>query len=306
MNITLRQIQAFKTVAEFGSFTRAAERLNVAQPALSLSIRELERELNLRLFDRTTRRVELTGAGREFLQSADKLLADLDRAVRDARDLSEMKRGRIVVAAPPLLAAMIVPAAIAEYNAAHPGIDVGVIDARIGDEILDRLRSGDADLAIGTFEERADGIRREVLAQDALTLFCSAASPLAKKRRVRWADLHDQKLIMLTRDSSIRVLTERTLTETGRNTGKPLYEVSQMTTAVMLAGAGLGVTVLPAYAWSFARGRDVVSRPLVEPQVMRNIYLIQSESRSLSPAADGFARTLRKQTRAAIARVVTR
>jgi DNA-binding transcriptional LysR family regulator len=305
MNITLRQIQAFKTVAEFGSFTRAAERLNVAQPALSLSIRELERELNLRLFDRTTRRVELTGAGREFLQSADKLLADLDRAVRDARDLSEMKRGRIVVAAPPLLAAMIVPAAIAEYNAAHPGIDVGLVDAR-NDQILDRLRAGEADLAIGTFEERADGIRREVLAEDALTLFCAPASPLAKKRRVRWADLHDQKLIMLTRDSSIRVLTERTLAEAGRNTGKPLYEVSQMTTAVMLAEAGLGVTVLPAYAWSFARGRDVVSRQLVEPQVMRNIYLIQSESRSLSPAADGFARTLRKQTRAAIARVVTR
>ena len=92
----------------------------MAQPALSLSIRELERELNLRLFDRTTRRVELTGAGQEFLQSADKLLADLDLAVRNARDLSERKRGRIVVAAPPLLAAMIVPAAIAEYNAPFP------------------------------------------------------------------------------------------------------------------------------------------------------------------------------------------
>jgi DNA-binding transcriptional LysR family regulator len=305
MNITLRQIQAFRTVAEFGSFTRAAERLNVAQPALSLSIRELERELNLRLFDRTTRRVELTAAGREFLQSADKLLADLDRAVRDARDLSEMKRGRIVVAAPPLLAAMIVPAAIAAYNAAHPGIDVGLVDVR-NDQILDRLRAGEADLAIGTFDERADGIRREVLAQDTLALFCAPSSPLAKKRRVRWADLADQKLIMLTRDSSIRALTERTLAQIGQDTGKPLHEVSQMTTAVMLAEAGLGVTVLPAYAWSFARGRDVVSRPLTDPQVTRDIYLIQPDGRSLSPAAEGFARVLRKQTRASIATVVTR
>jgi DNA-binding transcriptional LysR family regulator len=306
MNITLRQIQAFKTVAEFGSFTRAAERLKVAQPALSLSIRDLERELNVRLFDRTTRRVELTGAGREFLQSADKLLADLDRAVRDARDLSEKKRGRIVIAAPPLLAAMIVPAAIADFNAAFPGIDVGLIDARVGDQILDRLRAGEADLAIGTFDERADGIRREVLAQDALALFCAPSSPLAKKRRLRWTDLHDQKLIMLTRDSSIRLLTERTLAQTGHDIGKPLYEVSQMTTAVMLAEAGLGVTVLPAYGWSFARGRDVVSRPLTEPQVTRNIYLIQPDGRSLSPAAEGFARTLRKHTRAAIAQVATR
>jgi DNA-binding transcriptional LysR family regulator len=305
MNITLRQIQAFRTVAEFGSFTRAAERLKVAQPALSLSIRELERELNLRLFDRTTRRVELTGAGREFLQSADKLLVDLDRAVRDARDLSEKKRGRIVIAAPPLLAAMIVPAAIADFNAAFPGIDVGLVDAR-NDQILDRLRAGEADLAIGTFDERADGIRRDILAQDALTLFCAPSSAFAKKRRLRWSDLRDQKLIMLTRDSSIRALTELTLAQAGHDIGKPLYEVSQITTAVMLAEAGLGITVLPAYAWSFARGRDVVSRPLIDPQVTRNIYLIQPDGRSLSPAAEGFARTLRKHTRAAIAKVVAR
>ncbi|MFN3349021.1 LysR substrate-binding domain-containing protein [Pseudorhodoplanes sp.] len=305
MNITLRQLQAFRTVAAFGSFTRAAERLNVAQPALSLSIRELERELNLRLLDRTTRRVELTGAGREFLQSADKLLADLERAVRDARDLSDKKRGRIVVAAPPLLAAMIVPAAIADFNAAFPGIDVGIVDVR-NDQILDRLRAGEADLAIGTFDERADGIRREVLAQDALAVFFAPASPLANKRRVKWADLRDHKLIMLTRDSSIRTLTEGTLVQAGHDPGRPLYEVSQITTAVMLAEAGLGASVLPAYAWSFAHGRNVVSRPLVEPQVARNIYLIQPDGRSLSPAAEGFARTLRKQTRSAIASVVRR
>ncbi len=305
MNITLRQIQAFRTVAEFGSFTRAAERLQVAQPALSLSIRELERELNLRLFDRTTRRVELTGAGREFLQSADKLLADLDRAVRDARDLSEKKRGRIVIAAPPLLAAMIVPAAIADFGESFPGIDVGLVDVR-NDQILDRLRAGEADLAIGTFDDRADGIRREVLAQDALTVFCAPSSTLARKRRVRWSDLHGQKLIMLTRDSSIRALVERTLAESGHDSGKPLYEVSQITTAIMLAEVGLGVTVLPAYAWSFARGRDVVSRPLADPQVNRNIYLIQPDGRSLSPAAEGFARTLRKQTRTAIAKGIAR
>jgi DNA-binding transcriptional LysR family regulator len=302
MNITLRQIQAFRTVAEFGSFTRAAERLNLAQPALSLSIRELERELNLKLFDRTTRRVELTGAGREFLQSADKLLADLDLAVRNARDLSERKRGRIVIAAPPLLAAMIVPGAIAEYNETFPGIDVGLIDAR-NDQILEKLRAGEADCAIGTFDERADGIRREMLAQDALAVFCAPSSPLAKLKRVRWRDLEDHRLVMLTRDSTIRSLTDRHLAAAGIASGKPLYEVSQMTTAIMLVEAGLGAAVLPAYIWSFARERQIVSRPLIEPQVKRSLYLIQPDNRSLSPAAEGFAKLLRAHTRASIARV---
>src|SRR3954467_6687588 len=115
MNITLRQLYGFKAVADVGTFTAAAQRLKVAQPALSLSIRELETELGVRLFDRTTRRVELTAAGREFLQSTEKLIADLELSIRNVRDLTDRKRGRLTIAAPPLLAAMIVPPAIADY-----------------------------------------------------------------------------------------------------------------------------------------------------------------------------------------------
>lgn len=305
MNITLRQIQAFRAVAEFGSFTRAAEHLHLAQPALSLSIRELERELSVKLFDRTTRRVELTGAGREFLPSADKLVADLDLAVRNARDLSQRKRGRVVVAAPPLLAAMIVPGAIAEYGKAFPGIDVGLIDAR-NDQILEKLRTGEADCAIGTFDERADGIRRTLLTQDRLAVFCAAHSPLAARKQVRWRDLEGWTLVMLTRDSSIRALVERHLAAAGIASGRPLHEVSQMTTAIMLAEAGLGIAVLPSYIWSFARGREIVSRPLIEPQVPRGLHFIHPDGRSLSPAAEGFAKVLRAHTRDAIAGMTPR
>ena len=88
MNVTIKQLQAFLAVVEYGSFTRAAERLRLAQPALSRGIRELERQLAVRLFDRTTRRVELTEAGREFGAAAHKLMGDLDLAVRNAHDLA--------------------------------------------------------------------------------------------------------------------------------------------------------------------------------------------------------------------------
>ena len=128
MNVTIKQLQAFLAVAELGNFTRAAERLRVAQPALSQHVRELETELALRLFDRTTRRVELTAGGREFRSAATKILAELEHAVRNAHDLAEHKRGRITIAAPPLLAAVILPRAIAEFHARNSGVQIVLVE----------------------------------------------------------------------------------------------------------------------------------------------------------------------------------
>ena len=129
MAITLRQIQAFLAVAELGTFTKAAERLHMAQPALSQLVRELEHELGIRLFDRTTRRVELTEGGREFQGASAKIVHDLELAIQNANDLAERRRGRITVAAPPLLAAAILPEAIAEMRERYPGIRIALTGA---------------------------------------------------------------------------------------------------------------------------------------------------------------------------------
>src|SRR5258708_6990847 len=130
MNITLPQLYGFKAVPDARTFTAAAHRFKVAQPALSLNIRDLESRLRARLFDRTTRRVERTAAGREFLESVAKLSIGVECAVQNDRDLADRRRGRLVVAAPPLLAALIVPGAIADYKKRFPGIEVTVVDAQ--------------------------------------------------------------------------------------------------------------------------------------------------------------------------------
>jgi DNA-binding transcriptional LysR family regulator len=300
MNVTLRQLQGFRTIAELGSFTRAAHRLQMAQPALSLSIRELETELGVRLFDRTTRRVELTAAGREFLQSTEKLIADLELSIRNVRDLTDRKRGRLTIAAPPLLAAMIVPPAIADYMKTFPGIEVRLVDTQT-DIIAEKVRSGEVDCGIGTFADTEEGIRSEPILEDALAIWCSSESPLAKSQRLKWSELSAWPLIMMTRASNIRAMVERACEAAGHSP-RPAFEVSQMTTAIMLAEADLGVAVLPTYIWSFARSRKVVSKALVDPIVRRKVSLVQSNSRSLPPAADGFARFLRKHARAALPR----
>ena len=120
MNITIRQIQSFLNVADLGSFTRAAEKMHTMQPALSQQVRDLESELGIRLFDRTTRRVELTEGGAEFRNIATKIIDDLEAAARNAHELAERKRGRVIVAAPPLLASAVVPRAIADFRNKYP------------------------------------------------------------------------------------------------------------------------------------------------------------------------------------------
>ena len=296
MKITLRQLKAFHTIAEVGSFTRAAQRLQIAQPAMSLAMRELERELDVRLLDRTTRRVELTGAGREFLLATEKIIDDLEHSIRSARDLTYRKRGRLVVAAPPLLAAMIVPPVFAAYKETNPGIELHLVDTQT-DDIVVRVRSGAADCGIGTFAEDEEGIRREVLLKDSLMLWCRSGTPLAEKKAITWSELRFASLIMLTHASNIRAIVDRACENAG-HAPQPAYEVSQMTTAIMLVEAGLGVAPLPTYVGSFAYRRKVTGRPLIEPQVRREISFVQSSNRSLSPAAEEFLRLLRKHARA--------
>jgi DNA-binding transcriptional LysR family regulator len=300
MNITLRQLYGFKAVADVGTFTAAAQRLRVAQPALSLSIRDLESELGAKLFDRTTRRVELTAAGREFLLSVDKLIVDLEHAVQNARDLAERKRGRMVVAAPPLLAAMIVPSAVADYKKRFPAINVSVIDTQ-PNMIVDKVRSGEADCGIGTFADAEEGVRRDVLFEDALMAWCPAQSQVARSARVAWKDLAANPLIAMTRDSRIRFLVDQACESIGQSI-RPAYEVSHMTTAIMLVEAGLGMAVLPAYVWGFARAFNVVPKALCDPEVRREVTVVYATSRALSPAAESFLQCLRKRVRAALPR----
>ncbi|MDH7798288.1 MULTISPECIES: LysR family transcriptional regulator [unclassified Beijerinckia] len=293
MNITLRQLYGFKAVAEAGTFTAAAQRLGLAQPALSQIVRELEEELDARLFDRTTRRVELTAAGREFLQAVDRLIEDLEHAVHNTRELAHRKRGRLVIAAPPLLAAMIVPQAIQQYKRKFPRIEVVVLD--IAPElIVDRVRRGDADCGIGTFPDEQQGVRHELLFQDSMMAWCAPSSPVAAKKSLDWSDIPSEDLITLTRESRLRFLLDHAYESLGLSV-KPAHEVSQVTTAVMMVAADLGIAVLPSYTWRFAQAFGVLAKPLTNPDVRRDVSIIYSETRALSPAAMSFLRLLRAQ-----------
>jgi len=295
MNVTLRQIQVFLAVAELGSFTKAAERLKLAQPALSQNVRELEHELGLRLFDRTTRKVELTSGGQEFQSSARLIMEDLERAVRNAHATSERQRGRLMIASPPLLAAAILPKAISEFQARYPNIKIAIIDVPTH-EIVEQVVSGRADCGLGTFIPDEVGIERVTLAKDNLMVFSARMGDDAESAGYTWAQLAGRPLITLTRQSGIRHLVENGF-EQSQIAMEPTFEVSQIATALAFVEANLGLAVLPACASTHVRNRDISVRPLTDPCLGREISLIHATGRSVSPSVLAFQPIIRKVAR---------
>lgn len=294
MKITLRQIESFRAVVEAGNFSRAAEALGISQPALSQVIRDLEGALGARLFDRTTRRVDLTEAGQAFAGPALGGLEDIARAVERVQDLSALRRGQVRVAAPPLLAAAALPAVLRALQQQHPGLTLQVIDAST-DAILSQVRSGQADLGLGTFPPGEDGLDRLPVLRDQLMGFVPADDP---RTAPTWADLAAGPLITLTRESGIRLLVEVGF-ETAQVPFRPAHEVHQINTALALVDAGLGCAVLPAYARAALGGRAIRACALSAPTIAREITLITARDRAPTPATIALRNLIRSTMREA-------
>src|SRR5215208_5339744 len=260
MNVTLKQVRAFLAVAQVGSFTGAANRLHLTQSAVSVLISELELVFGLRLFDRTTRLVQLTEAGREFQPVAHKVLAELEGAISSSRELAAQKRGRVAIAATPLMSSLLLPGAIARYAELQPGVNVVLHDTLAG-QIQPKVLGGEVDFGIGTFERSARELVAEALMTDKLVLACPVDHPLASRQQVAWRELAGYPFIALTRDNSVgQLITER------------------------LGGAG--VDIHPAY--EVAQLYRIRTVRLVEPSVRRETSFLTRRGLTLSPAARGF------------------
>ncbi|MEK9953378.1 MAG: LysR family transcriptional regulator, partial [Curvibacter sp.] len=187
-DLSTRQLRAFLVLAEQRSFTRAAEALHLSQPAFSALIRALEESLDTRLFDRSTRSVELTAEGRLFETSARQLLGDFGAALGTLRDHLQLRTGRVSLAALPSLAAGWLPAILAEYKAQWPGVEIQLRDA-LSDDCIDLLRAGAVDFALAATGPQTTGLATEVLCSDGFHLVCRKDHPLAHSKTLRLKDL---------------------------------------------------------------------------------------------------------------------
>lgn len=291
MNLTLRQLRAFAAVAETGSFTAAAATLHLTQSALSVLVRELEREMGVQLFDRHTRRVVLSEAGREFQPSVQRLLADLAGAVAGVTDLRDKKKGVLRLAAPQLMACTLMPRVIAAYRARHPDIDVRLADT-LPEHLLDGVLSGEVELAVGQDVAIETNIERRTLFRDRHWLICPPGHPFARRRKVRWSELGPYTFIAPTRDFRQRVLPELDADAREFMLRATTQEVSYMTTALGMVASGLGLTVCPTYSASLVKAHGLQMVRLDQPDFHREVCVYGASRRSLSPAAASFVELL--------------
>jgi DNA-binding transcriptional LysR family regulator len=292
MAVTVRQLRAFAAVAESASFTSAAGQLSVTQSALSVLVRELESGVGARLFDRHTRGVALTEAGRDFQPRVHRLLADLNEAITSVADIGARRKGIVRLVAPQLIASAVLPGVIAAYRLKHPAIEVRLTDA-LPEHVLDGLATGAADLAFGVLPHD-ESVQATVFLADPWWLVCHADHPLAARRRLRWADIDPRTFIGPTRDfrrSLMPHLDERTRE---RMASAPGQDVSYLTTALGLVMAGLGVTAGPIYAARLVRAYGLRMIQLGSPVFARTVSVYRASRRELTPAASAFVDTLQE------------
>ena len=261
----LRHLRHFVTVAEERHFGRAAERLHMAQPPLSQQIRRLEAELGVELFVRTTRRVDLTPAGRVYLERARGLLASVDEAAREARLAAAGVVGHLTIGCVGSVTYSVLPVLARRLAEELPGIECSFRGEMLVPQQVEALRDRSIDLALLRPPVADGSLQVTTLRRDRLVAAVPEGHRLADRTEVRVADLEDTGLIVHSADR--RSMMYDVVRRLCRDAGfEPLirHEVGETSTVVTLVAGGLGVAVVPEQVRALAL-EGVVFRPLVRP-----------------------------------------
>ncbi|MEV6304663.1 LysR family transcriptional regulator [Actinoplanes sp. NPDC051861] len=280
----LRQLSYVEAVARYGGFTRAAERLHVAQSAVSAQIRALEAELGLALFARTTRRVALTPAGELFVARARRVLAELDGARTELNEITAVVSGRVSIGATVTLGPYDLPQALARFRDRFPGIALRLRSGLVTG-LLGALDAGELDLVVGPVHAdlppRFDALP---LVDEHLVLALPLGHVLARGGRLTLGEARDEPFVSLPPGRPLRWILEDAARSAGF-TPRVEFEAPDGAGIRDLVGAGLGVALLSRYAAEGTHGPAVAVRHLHPPPVHPPIGVMHSRDRPLSPAA---------------------
>jgi DNA-binding transcriptional LysR family regulator len=243
--MTLRQMEYLIAVAEEGSFTRAAERLFVSQPALSHQVKALERSVGGELLERRPQTVQLTPTGRAFLPHATAAVRAADEARRAARAVGQLEAGELRIGTLHSIALGVVPAAIRAFRLAHPDVSFELHEYVNIDQLADEMRLGVADVAVGPPPRGWEGPLR-TLGREELVVVLAVDDPLVdgRRRRVKLERLADRPWVLYSADNGLSPVVLEACAAAGF-VPRAAVHTHHTATAVQLAAAGLGPALVP-------------------------------------------------------------
>ncbi|MGK5630518.1 LysR family transcriptional regulator [Streptomyces sp. URMC 123] len=297
-----QQLVYFVAVAETRHFTRAAERVHVAQPSLSQQIRALERELGAELFSRARGNIALTDAGEALLPLARRILADVETARYEVQEVARLRRGRVRLGATPSLCTGLLPDMLRAFHDLHPGIQLLVEESASHDLVRELARGGlDLALVVLPLPSASPSLDTTELLSEDLVVVSSAAAPWPGGGvPVRPADLRDRPLVMFRHGYDLRELTVAACRAAGF---EPSFTVEggELDAVLGFVRAGLGVAVLPSMVAERA-GPGLRSTPFAPPGLRRTIALAHRTDVAPPRAARELRRVLLDRLRDAAGR----
>lgn len=280
--LKIAQLRHFVWVAELKGFHAAAEKAHRTQPAISLSIKDLENKLGEALFEKRnsrTAKTELTPFGKHFIPKAKELIAHHDRIAQDMALLAEHKTGHLRLASVPSIASQVLPELLLRFVANTPDLHVSFFDDN-SDAVLKMVENQQVDFGISHLfhaHEHSDKTFTPIW-EDQIGVVCPCNHPLADKQTLHWRELRKHRLIS---NGTSRLLED---SEASPLLGDSQFYISNMISLIAMLEAGIGITTLPWYAFP-KDSTKLRFIPLESPVVTRHIGIVQLNNKSLSPPA---------------------
>ncbi|CAH1195994.1 Hydrogen peroxide-inducible genes activator [Paenibacillus plantiphilus] len=288
-----RQLQYVIQIAKEKNFSRAAEKLHIAQPSLSQQLSKLEKEIGVLLFRRTTNSVELTHAGSVFVEKAQNILDSIEQLKQELDDLAHMRKGKLVVGSLPITGSHVLPLVLPVFGKRYPEIEVVLVED--SSSRLEQLTaSGQTDLSLLSLPLQEPSLTWEAIIDEEICLAVPPEHGLAKRSEpVQLSDLAAEPFIILKKGQGFRQIVLE-LCEGAGFEPRVVFESGNIETVQSLVAAGMGIACVPKMVtrakWSeFAP----VYLGIAPPTPSRTLVIASRKGRYLSKAAEAFIETMK-------------
>ena len=289
----LRQLIYAVEIAAERNFSRAAEKLHIAQPSLSQQVSKLEKELGVLLFKRSTNSVELTHAGTVFVNRSQQIIDMVEQLRQEMEDLAELRKGRVVVGSVPVTGAHVLPDVLPAFRSAYPNIEIVLVE-ETSKKLEELTVSGSTDVCLMSLPIEDPALAWQPVIEEEICLAVPPDHPLAANKEqnalVSFQDLKNEPFILVKKGQGFRAIADRLCSDAGF-VPQIVFESGNIETVQALVAAGMGIAFVPRMVirgdWN---GRSPVYFSL-EGKPTRTLVLAYRKGRYLSNAAEAFIET---------------